>query len=88
MLRRVRRISDGQLHNISSDVVNSRCFIVKFVLAGNARRRDASFKPDPSIKPIFSATNEDYLGSGWSRGHMAPAGNYKNDQARRSLLMY
>lgn len=26
---------------------------------------------------MFSAVNEDYLGSGWSRGHMAPAGNNK-----------
>uniref|UniRef100_A0A4X2KD78 Nuclease EXOG, mitochondrial n=1 Tax=Vombatus ursinus TaxID=29139 RepID=A0A4X2KD78_VOMUR len=43
----------------------------------NADRRHCKFCPDPSIPPAFSADNEDYLGSGWSRGHMAPAGNNK-----------
>nr|XP_012311076.1 nuclease EXOG, mitochondrial isoform X2 [Aotus nancymaae] len=44
---------------------------------GDADRRHCKFKPDPSIPPTFSAFNEDYIGSGWSRGHMAPAGNNK-----------
>ncbi|XP_074140484.1 nuclease EXOG, mitochondrial isoform X1 [Sminthopsis crassicaudata] len=44
---------------------------------GNADRRHCKFRPDPSIPPAFSADNEDFLGSGWSRGHMAPAGNNK-----------
>ncbi|XP_068940420.1 nuclease EXOG, mitochondrial [Petaurus breviceps papuanus] len=44
---------------------------------GNADRKRCKFCPDPSIPPAFSADNEDYLGSGWSRGHMAPAGNNK-----------
>uniref|UniRef100_A0A8C8ZQZ7 Nuclease EXOG, mitochondrial n=1 Tax=Prolemur simus TaxID=1328070 RepID=A0A8C8ZQZ7_PROSS len=45
--------------------------------AGDADRKHCKFKPDPNIPPIFSAFNEDYVGSGWSRGHMAPAGNNK-----------
>ncbi|XP_043833099.1 nuclease EXOG, mitochondrial [Dromiciops gliroides] len=44
---------------------------------GNADRRHCKFCPDPSVPPAFSADNDDYLGSGWSRGHMAPAGNNK-----------
>ncbi|KFO38320.1 Nuclease EXOG, mitochondrial [Fukomys damarensis] len=44
---------------------------------GDADRRHCKFKPDPSVPPAFSACNEDYVGSGWSRGHMAPAGNNK-----------
>ncbi|XP_074755973.1 nuclease EXOG, mitochondrial isoform X1 [Athene noctua] len=44
---------------------------------GNADRRHCKFKPDPNIPLMFSAVNEDYLGSGWSRGHMAPAGDNK-----------
>ncbi|XP_004708737.1 nuclease EXOG, mitochondrial [Echinops telfairi] len=46
-------------------------------IKGDADRKHCKFKPDPNIPPVFSALNEDYLGSGWSRGHMAPAGNNK-----------
>ncbi|OCT75467.1 hypothetical protein XELAEV_18030646mg [Xenopus laevis] len=44
---------------------------------GSADRKHCKFKPDPNIPKMFSATNEDYLGSGWTRGHMAPAGDNK-----------
>ncbi|XP_025947366.1 nuclease EXOG, mitochondrial [Apteryx rowi] len=44
---------------------------------GNADRRHCKFRPDPNIPLMFSAANEDYVGSGWSRGHMAPAGDNK-----------
>ncbi|OBS75118.1 hypothetical protein A6R68_14364, partial [Neotoma lepida] len=44
---------------------------------GDADRKHCKFKPDPSVPSTFSALNEDYVGSGWSRGHMAPAGNNK-----------
>ncbi|XP_037703403.1 nuclease EXOG, mitochondrial isoform X2 [Choloepus didactylus] len=51
--------------------------ISKSKIMGDADRRHCKFKPDPNIPPTFSAFNEDYVGSGWSRGHMAPAGNNK-----------
>ncbi|XP_055985202.1 nuclease EXOG, mitochondrial [Sorex fumeus] len=51
--------------------------ISKNKILGNADRKHCKFKPDPNISPTFSAINEDYIGSGWSRGHMAPAGNNK-----------
>ncbi|KAM8758167.1 nuclease EXOG, mitochondrial isoform 2-T2 [Rhynchonycteris naso] len=51
--------------------------ISKSKIMGDADRRDCNFKPDPSIPQAFSAVNKDYIGSGWSRGHMAPAGNNK-----------
>nr|XP_012611854.1 nuclease EXOG, mitochondrial isoform X1 [Microcebus murinus] len=51
--------------------------ISKNKIMGDADRKHCKFKPDPNIPPIFSAFNEDYIGSGWSRGHMAPAGNNK-----------
>ncbi|KAM5158299.1 nuclease EXOG, mitochondrial [Mantella aurantiaca] len=44
---------------------------------GNADRKHCKFKADPHIPAMFSATNEDYIKSGWSRGHMAPAGDTK-----------
>ncbi|XP_032315093.1 nuclease EXOG, mitochondrial isoform X1 [Camelus ferus] len=51
--------------------------ISKSKIMGDADRKHCKFKPDPNIPPTFSAFNEDYVGSGWSRGHMAPAGNNK-----------
>ncbi|XP_006890711.1 PREDICTED: nuclease EXOG, mitochondrial [Elephantulus edwardii] len=51
--------------------------ISKSKITGDADRKHCKFKPDPGISPVFSALNEDYLGSGWSRGHMAPAGDNK-----------
>ncbi|XDB62649.1 PREDICTED: nuclease EXOG, mitochondrial isoform X2 [Capra hircus] len=51
--------------------------ISKSKIMGAADRKHCKFKPDPNIPPAFSAFNEDYIGSGWSRGHMAPAGNNK-----------
>ncbi|XP_042327124.1 nuclease EXOG, mitochondrial isoform X2 [Sceloporus undulatus] len=51
--------------------------ISKHKTLGNADRKYCKFRPDPNIPPVFSAMNEDYFGSGWSRGHMAPAGDNK-----------
>ena len=45
--------------------------------------RDNSYYEDEEV-PTPRATNEDYHGSGWSRGHMCPAGDNKWDiQAMR-----
>ncbi|XP_063159405.1 nuclease EXOG, mitochondrial [Candoia aspera] len=51
--------------------------ISKCKTSGSADRKHCKFKPDPNIPSTFSAMNEDYIGSGWSRGHMAPAGDNK-----------
>ncbi|KAM5232017.1 nuclease EXOG, mitochondrial isoform 1-T1 [Hipposideros larvatus] len=51
--------------------------ISKSKILGDADRKHCKFKPDPNIPPNFSAFNKDYIGSGWSRGHMAPAGDNK-----------
>nr|XP_034340291.1 nuclease EXOG, mitochondrial [Arvicanthis niloticus] len=51
--------------------------ISKDKIVGDADRKHCKFKPDPTVPSAFSALNEDYIGSGWSRGHMAPAGNNK-----------
>ena len=39
--------------------------------------RSGNFLPDPEIPYEKSATTYDYKGSGWDRGHMAPAGDMK-----------
>ncbi|XP_073430166.1 uncharacterized protein [Dendrobates tinctorius] len=51
--------------------------LTKEKIVGVADRKHCRFKPDPNIPQLFSASNEDYLRSGWSRGHMAPAGDSK-----------
>uniref|UniRef100_A0A8C4QHZ8 Nuclease EXOG, mitochondrial n=1 Tax=Eptatretus burgeri TaxID=7764 RepID=A0A8C4QHZ8_EPTBU len=58
-------------------------------ITGPANRKNMKFKADPSIQPHFSAFNEDYLGSGWSRGHMAPAANckYSQDAMRETFFL-
>jgi len=43
-----------------------------------ASRKGIQFAPDPNVPQIYSSSNKDYWGSGWSRGHMAPAGNNKH----------
>lgn len=50
--------------------------------------RDNSYYEDEDV-PFPRATNDDYRGSGWSRGHMCPAGDNKWDEAamRESNLL-
>ena len=45
---------------------------------GTIGRDGKSFRPDENAK-VIQADNYDYRGSGWSRGHMAPAGDFKWD---------
>ncbi|KAF7708884.1 nuclease EXOG, mitochondrial-like isoform X1 [Silurus meridionalis] len=57
-------------------------------LLGKADRKHCKFKPDPSVPELFTAHNEDYLGSGWSRGHMAPAGDNKFSEQSMAETFY
>lgn len=45
---------------------------------GTIGRSGKNFRPDEKVKAV-QADNYDYRGSGWSRGHMAPAGDFKWD---------
>jgi len=47
-------------------------------LKGDVDRENFKFKEDPSIPQIFRSTLKDYQGSGFDRGHLAPAANHKN----------
>lgn len=50
---------------------------------GPINRGGRSFRPDERIKKS-QADHFDYRGSGWSRGHMAPAGDFKWDETAMS----
>lgn len=56
--------------------------ITPFFSPGTASRKYSNFMPDPDIPPLFRADNSDYRSSGWSRGHMAPAGDNKFNQVQ------
>ena len=54
--------------------------MVPFPFQPVANRKQSKFRPDPSVPPSLRAENGDFWTSGWSRGHMAPAGNNKHCQ--------
>ncbi|MBO4498664.1 MAG: DNA/RNA non-specific endonuclease [Bacteroidaceae bacterium] len=43
---------------------------------GNVQRNDKRFRRDGNVN-YTQADDSDYRGSGWTRGHMAPAGDFK-----------
>lgn len=53
--------------NLTAEHINGNC------------PRDGNYYEDEDV-PLPRATNEDYQGSGWSHGHMCPAGDNKWDE--------
>ncbi|WP_165780294.1 DNA/RNA non-specific endonuclease [Leptospira saintgironsiae] len=53
--------------------------ITKEELMGDAKRKDR-FLSEPNVLPGNRAELSDYKSSGYDRGHLAAADNYKNDQ--------
>ena len=55
---------------------------------GTIGRGGKYFRPDANTS-VVQADNIDYRGSGWSRGHMAPAGDFKwDEQAMWDTFLY
>ena len=46
------------------------------------------YQVDPNVPVEYRASNTDYLGSGWSRGHMAAAANHVRDQQEMNETFY
>lgn len=46
-------------------------------ISGQSDRSRAEFREDPSVHEFHRATNADFRGSGFDRGHMAAAANHK-----------
>ncbi|KAM8933871.1 endonuclease G, mitochondrial [Pelodytes ibericus] len=49
-------------------------------IRGGADRRGCDFQEDESVHPYHRASNTDYRGSGYDRGHMAAAANHRWSQ--------
>lgn len=49
-------------------------------VTGKSKRRD-DFRPDPEIPAQHRAELKDYVGAGYDRGHLAPAGNNTQNDA-------
>lgn len=46
----------------------------------SGNRGNSDFHPDDSVPESFRAGNNDYLGTGWSRGHLARSENHRSSQ--------
>lgn len=57
--------------------------LTKSHLIGKAEERSGNFRPDPGVK-LGSAAPDDYQGSGYDRGHLAPAADMAFDKTAMS----
>lgn len=61
-------------------------------LAGKLKRKDGNkpdpFKPDPKLDGFPRAELKDYKGSGYDRGHMAPAGDQNRERRLKNETFY
>lgn len=60
----------------------------KDALTGPAERRKSRFIPDPALPEAAQAALADYRGSGYDRGHLAPAADFKADQGAMDESFY
>ena len=56
-------------------------------LIGTATRKGKNFRPDERAG-VPQADNNDYRNSGWTRGHLAPAGDFKWDDSAMNDTFY
>lgn len=61
--------------------------LTETMIKGDAKRDNELFKEDKKVK-TKTATNEDYRGSGYDRGHLAPAADFKFSQEAMGETFY
>ena len=73
------RIAYNSSYNKDTKIPNWVAWHLTAEHAGGSLKKYNSFREDEDV-PRPRATLEDYKGSGWSRGHMCPAGDNKWDE--------
>ncbi|CAO3597961.1 unnamed protein product [Absidia cylindrospora] len=69
--------------------LGGRTFDQGILMTGEGVNRNGSkFKEDPDVLPLFRSKLADYSGSGYDRGHMAPAGDAVADQTSMDQTFY
>ncbi len=66
-------------------------YLTKYQLTGDVKRPDPDdhlFQPDPQLDGHPSAKRSDYRGSGFDRGHQAPAGDQTRNLQRKIETFY
>lgn len=71
------RISDWVLEALTAEQIE-----------GGATRKKSTFKSDPDLPAEHRATLGDYKGSGYDRGHQAPAADFKSGQPMMDESFY
>ena len=67
-------ISAFFITNLKQVLTRERCY------TKHASRKKSTFIPDELVPEAFRCTDEDYIYSGYDRGHLAAAGNHFNSQ--------
>lgn len=84
-----RMLRDGNYLYAPSPVTGSAIFAVEYLtsksLAGDAPRKN-EFHADEQLPEWIRATNGDYEGSGFDRGHLAAADDHRTAAAKRATF--
>lgn len=62
--------------------------LTKDSVTGNVNRSHFSFSQDPDIPKVIQANLSDYQGSGFDRGHLAPAADFKSNPSAMEESFY
>lgn len=82
------RIAYFTLHDNSRKVpVYSAELLLPENVDGEAARKN-NFRPDPNLPKGSRAENKDYVGTGFDRGHMAPAEDFRKNSVLMSQSFY
>ena len=86
-----RRVSDHFVSEYDPATRNPR-WVVEFLTSanthGDAERTNLAFKEEPGLPPGMRAGLAEYEGSGYDRGHMAPAADHRNNATAMADTFY